>query len=246
MFALAVGILAGLIPCRATPTPTGVAQLRLVDGSDACQGRVEVSYSGLDGPLCPQGWGFSNAAVVCTQLGCGPVKRHTTQALFGSGWGPRCLANLNCFGTEKHTSVCKTRGRGLEWKGAEHSWAASLVCSNSTFTDLRLADGSHKCEGRVEVLFNNTWGTLCDNYWGIEEAAVVCKQVGCGTAQRATQRAHFGAGNLLTLLDAFQCRGSETSLSQCAAALVDEEGCRQKQAGVICNQKSEITERWNH
>ena len=32
--------------------------------------------------------------------------------------------------------------------------------------------------GRVEILVNNTWGTICDSNWGTEEGEVVCKQLG--------------------------------------------------------------------
>ena len=52
-------------------------------------------------------------------------------------------------------------------------------CTNG---DLRLVGGSSRFEGRVEVCVRHSWGTVCDDSWGSEEAKVVCRQLGFSAA----------------------------------------------------------------
>ena len=59
---------------------------------------------------------------------------------------------------------------------------------------MRLVNGSSKLEGRVEVLYNGTWGTICDDFWSIADATVVCRQLGFDHATEAISNALFGMG----------------------------------------------------
>ena len=44
--------------------------------------------------------------------------------------------------------------------------------------DVRLQGGRLETEGRVEICINETWSTICDNGWSINDANVVCQQLG--------------------------------------------------------------------
>lgn len=73
-------------------------------------------------------------------------------------------------------------------------------------------------EGRVEVSFDfgNTWGTICSTTWTKREGNVVCRQLGLGYANVATQNTLHGDSKKSPWgMVGTRCRGTESKLSEC-------------------------------
>ena len=76
-------------------------------------------------------------------------------------------------------------------------------------------NGAGPHEGRVEIFYNSTWGTVCDNYWSLNDGLVVCCQLGYPGVVSVYKQAHFGEGTGPILFDNLLCKGNEGNLTRC-------------------------------
>ncbi|XP_067320842.1 deleted in malignant brain tumors 1 protein-like [Anolis sagrei] len=201
---------------------------RLVNGTNRCSGRVEVFLDGEWGSVCDDRWDLSDAQVVCRELGCGGALSAPGNAHFGKGNGAIWIDEAQCLGTEVALQKCPFERKHY----CSHKEDAGVVCSE----DLRLVNGASRCSGRVEVLHNGAWGTICDASWDLQDAQVICRELGCGNASKALGRAHYGQGSGPIWLENINCTGEEASLKECQKGGWGEHSCRHSQdASVECS-----------
>ncbi|XP_072427949.1 scavenger receptor cysteine-rich type 1 protein M130-like, partial [Chiloscyllium punctatum] len=208
-------------------------QIRLVDGGSRCAGRVELYFNGTWGTVCDDSWDLADAQVVCNQLNCGHALNATISGWFGPSLGPIWLDNVKCGANDSLLWECLADRRSEN--DCNHKEDAGVICSEHRA--LRLQDGANPCQGRVEIFYNGTWGSVCFDSFGIKEAEVVCQQLGCGSAQAVDRDLTFGSGSGQIWLDDVSCRSHDTVLWQCLSSPWGEHNCNhQEDVGVICSE----------
>ncbi|XP_076288691.1 uncharacterized protein LOC143213077 isoform X2 [Lasioglossum baleicum] len=103
---------------------------------------------------------------------------------------------------------------------------------------IRLAGSDNAYEGRVEVKILGVWGQVCDDGFGMNDADVICKELGFDLGALEVRPGGF-YGNLdpptRFMVDQLQCRGNETSLRECDFEGWGVHNCQPEEAvGVVC------------
>ncbi|KAM4836738.1 macrophage scavenger receptor types I and II isoform 2-T2 [Thomomys bottae] len=110
--------------------------------------------------------------------------------------------------------------------------SGSYVAQTKT---VRLVDGQGPHEGRVEILHNGQWGTICDDHWEIRAGQVICRSLGYQGIQSVHKTAHFGKGTGPIWLKEVFCFGRESSIEECNIRQWGVRTCTHSEdAGVTC------------
>ncbi|XP_053358979.1 lysyl oxidase homolog 3B isoform X2 [Clarias gariepinus] len=189
---------------RPSPTPTvkapGYLKFRLAGHPRKHnEGRIEVFYKGEWGTICDDDFSLANAHVLCRHLGFVSATGWAHSAKYGKGAGKIWLDNVQCSGSERSISVCKSRGWGNS--DCTHDEDAGVICKDERlpgFVDsniievqvdernveevrLRPVVSSKRLpviEGVVEVRYKDRWAQICDNGWTPKNSRVVCGMMG--------------------------------------------------------------------
>ncbi len=79
--------------------------------------------------------------------------------------------------------------------------------------------GGNSTRGRVELYVAGRWGTVCNNGWDQNDAAVVCKQLGYSATNAHVITNNITSvkdQNMIIWLSKVQCTGDEGELWKCS------------------------------
>ena len=106
-------------------------RLRLVDGTNRYEGRVEVYHDGVWGTVCDDMWSTNDAKVVCRDLGFPYGEAQAkTGAFFGQGSGTVWQDDVACDGSENRLFYCGHSGWGVH--NCRNYKGAGVVCTDGT------------------------------------------------------------------------------------------------------------------
>ncbi|XP_030831464.1 deleted in malignant brain tumors 1 protein-like [Strongylocentrotus purpuratus] len=220
---------------------TARGSLRLKHGTSSHDGILKImgnSSSTLDS-VCGDTWTAAAGEVACRQLGfSGYLNSSLSDPSNSANSGHddnapwKFLSGFRCNGNERRLEACPD----AEWSPVDACYEKQDVILQCDPTAARLVDGSGPYEGRVEVFYGATWGTVCDDQWSLSEADVVCRQVGYELgAKEAPRNSYFGSADGPILLDDLYCNGQESSLFSCQHSGFANHNCNHRtDAGTIC------------
>uniref|UniRef100_A0A8C0TC77 Lysyl oxidase homolog n=1 Tax=Canis lupus familiaris TaxID=9615 RepID=A0A8C0TC77_CANLF len=223
------------------------------------EGYVEVKDGKTWKQICDKHWTAKNSRVVCGMFGFPGEKTYNAKVykMFAARKKQRYWPySMDCTGTEAHISSCKLGTQvsldPVKNVTCENGLPAVVSCvpgqvfspdGPSRFRKaykpeqplVRLRGGANIGEGRVEVLKNGEWGTICDDKWDLVSASVVCRELGFGSAKEAITGSQLGQGIGPIHLNEIECTGNEKSIIDCKFN-AESQGCNHEEdAGVRCN-----------
>uniref|UniRef100_A0A670Z5V7 Lysyl oxidase homolog n=1 Tax=Pseudonaja textilis TaxID=8673 RepID=A0A670Z5V7_PSETE len=235
----------GFADSQPQPSTEHSIQVRLAgDKRKHNEGRAEVYYNSQWGTICDDDFSIHSANVFCRQLGYVEAVSWYPGSKYGKGEGPIWLDNLYCTGRESSIAQCTSNGWGVS--DCKHTEDVSVLCSEKRIPGFRSEDpllnqievskgGAQVGEGRLEVLMNGEWGTICDDGWSLHSASVACRELGFGTAKEAILGARLGQGIGPIHLNEMDCTGFEKSITDCKFSKEIRSCTHEEDAGVRCN-----------
>ncbi|CAH1783555.1 unnamed protein product, partial [Owenia fusiformis] len=176
--------------------------------------------------ICSTGWSISEAKVACRQQGFDPkdaaidtfskypcyddydyddVKNRTPSINI-------YMSDVVCNGDEYNLADCSFNyGENASCPDATR---ASVICGE---IKVRLKRRKTANSGLVEIYVGYTWRKVCSSTLGMNEAKVICQQLGLpyGNVSTYERKVPITGRNDLSFIDDLQCTGNEHHIGQC-------------------------------
>ncbi|KAK7916320.1 hypothetical protein WMY93_012081 [Mugilogobius chulae] len=174
--------------------------LRLIGGPSRCSGSPQVLVDHTWSSVCAQGFGHTEAEVLCRELDCGGVSELQREP----------LTEGSAVGTSFHCSGAETALKDCGSSEVLCSAAVNVTCSDDV---LLWISGLH-CNGLLELRHEDQWRKVktVDRDVDLDFGSALCQRLGCGWAVEVFFRASSGLS--WWTLDS-ECVKQRTGLRDC-------------------------------
>ncbi|XP_061589487.1 antigen WC1.1-like isoform X2 [Cololabis saira] len=202
-------------PVRNTCSTGGAVELtcselesfRLVGGASRCAGTLEMKHLGEWRTAYALSWTMKETSDVCKHLDCGSSFSFQHTYLFDGI--PQWML-YSCLSTLRDCTA---------------SVFSNIMLNITCLDSVRLVNGfqvgervnTTLCSGRLEVKSNQSWSSVCEDDFDLQDAEVVCRELSCG-APLVLQGGLYGEVEDPVWTREFQCRGDESALLDCGSS----------------------------
>ncbi|KAK9975797.1 hypothetical protein ABG768_021030, partial [Culter alburnus] len=206
-------------------------KVRLVGGS-RCSGRLEILDNQTWMSVCAAAFDQQDAEVVCRELDCGAPVQVLGEDAFGKGDAQMWTQEIQCRGNESQIHLCPTSPS--HENNCSHENDVGLECADHKQS--RLNNGPQLCAGRLEILDDQMWGSVCAAAFDQQDAEVVCRELDCGAPVQVLGEDAFGKGDAQMWTREIQCRGNESYISFCPTSSFLKQDCSHENGiGLLCS-----------
>ncbi|KAK7907307.1 hypothetical protein WMY93_015919 [Mugilogobius chulae] len=196
---------------------TGADDLRLVSGANHCHGHLQVKDKNTWKEVFFSEIVLNTAAAVCERLNCGSALTLERKDISSQ---PALNIDHRCVPSKNPISDCIL--------GSVYSpYRYSITCSEF----VRLRRTHRLCSGPLEVNLTNSWSLVCEDDFGLKDAEVVCRELGCGPPHVLQGALHVSRD--VPERQKFQCQGHEPALTACPRSNSDQSSCPSGKAVVL-------------
>lgn len=199
----------------------------VTDGTNTTKGRVEVFSKGRWGSICNDTLSPKTVAqVACRMVNSNYYGRPIYNEVI-PGNNSIVFGALNCRGNESSLFECEGIFKGDQTScGFDHNREYMVQCEPKVFGSAVIvpnSPGSNNNTGRVEIVVDNRWTTICGEFLGSSDiilaAQVICRQIGYGKGRLfgcPTGECHqVNPGTGPIHVKHLQCSGIESEVSMC-------------------------------
>ncbi|KAL4423009.1 hypothetical protein ABPG77_005489 [Micractinium sp. CCAP 211/92] len=208
------------------PPPMDV---RLKNGKNGNEGRLEVSIGGHWMTVCQNLFTDAAARVVCRKLGMrgGRTLRNVKWGATGLGVG---ISNVRCVGTEQELSACQFTTKTT---GCTHATDVGVACKPPIIQGVQLINNSLSSYPTVNLgPPAYKYGTICADGFKDTAARVVCREAGFSDGHVLSSPADpADVKDYQKVINHLTCKGTERDLSRCTYDVATE--CKTKRAAKV-------------